>query len=238
MRPRRPVVSRSVKARAATTSDVQAAAVTLAGAFAADPVWGWAFPEPAQLEVWWRFWIQGALPAGLGADDRRTRSAVAVWIPPGGYECRAGRRSAHRAAAAGAHRRSRAAWCSRRSSASTRTTPHEIPHYYLSLLGTAPAHRGHGIGMALLADSLARIDEQHAPAYLESSNPVNLAALRGGRLRAAGRVQLPDGRTVITTMWRDPAECRCRVRSDAGLLEIERASSSVGDRRRRRWLRC
>ena len=59
------VTSIAWEARAATTtSDVTAVSTTLAGAFATDPVWGWAFPEPAQLEVWWRFWVQCAL-AGL-----------------------------------------------------------------------------------------------------------------------------------------------------------------------------
>ena len=43
--------------------------------------------------------------------------------------------------------------------------PHTAPHYYLSLLGTADAHRGRGIGMALLGENLERIDVQHAPVH-------------------------------------------------------------------------
>ena len=51
--------------------------------------------------------------------------------------------------------------------------PREEPHYYLSLLGTHPAHAGRGLGIALLAENLARIDGERMPAYLESSNPGN-----------------------------------------------------------------
>ena len=36
-----------------------------------------------------------------------------------------------------------------------RSHPRERPHYYLSLLGTANAHRGKGTGMQLLRDNLA-----------------------------------------------------------------------------------
>lgn len=47
------------------------------------------------------------------------------------------------------------------------------PHFCLTLLGAHDAHRDRGLGMGLLAESLARIDALGAPAYLESSNPAN-----------------------------------------------------------------
>jgi GNAT superfamily N-acetyltransferase len=50
--------------------------------------------------------------------------------------------------------------------------PRHEPHYYLSLLGTHPAHTGRGLGMGL-ARILQHIDEEGLPAYLESSNPAN-----------------------------------------------------------------
>lgn len=178
--------------------------MTLAGAFANDPVWGWAFSETVQLEVWWRFWIQGALPHGWvrmanGAD------AVAVWIPPGVSECTP-EDEAHIEPMLRALIGDRATLVLETLERFDAHHPQDVPHYYLSLLGTAPGHRGHGIGMALLADSLARIDEQHAPAYLESSNPVNLARYEAVGFVPQGEFELPDGYTVITTMWRDPRD--------------------------------
>lgn len=52
--------------------------------------------------------------------------------------------------------------------------PRETPHYYLSLLGTDPARRGHGYGLSLLAANLRLVDAAGAPAYLETSNPANV----------------------------------------------------------------
>jgi GNAT superfamily N-acetyltransferase len=49
----------------------------------------------------------------------------------------------------------------------------EEPHWYLPLIGVDPARQGRGIGSALLRASLARVDREGLPAYLESSNPAN-----------------------------------------------------------------
>jgi GNAT superfamily N-acetyltransferase len=75
------------------------------------------------------------------------------------------------------------------------------PCYYLSLLGVHDDHRGRGIGMALLADSLARIDALGAPAYLESSNPANLARYGSVGFVPRDEITIATGH-VVTTMWR------------------------------------
>jgi ribosomal protein S18 acetylase RimI-like enzyme len=51
--------------------------------------------------------------------------------------------------------------------------PHE-PHWYLPLIGVDPRHQRRGHGSALLQHALAQCDRDHAPAYLESSNPANV----------------------------------------------------------------
>ena len=81
--------------------------------------------------------------------------------------------------------------------------PRADQHFYLSLLGTQDAHRGRGLGMALLRENLARIDDRRMPAYLESSNPAN-----NHRYESVGFVQIvafqaPDEGPVVTGMWRD-----------------------------------
>ena len=98
--------------------------------------------------------------------------AAAVWIPPGGTEIadedeerlgplleqllgsRAGQAMESLARFDAAH-------------------PHDVPHSTSSLLGTHPSSAGRGLGMVLLAESLARIDRERMPAYLASSNPAN-----------------------------------------------------------------
>ena len=80
--------------------------------------------------------------------------------------------------------------------------PRDEPHYYLSLLGTHPDHRGKGIGMALLEHDLALIDADGFPAYLESSNPANNHRYAGVGFEEVGEFSYPGGDPLVTTMWR------------------------------------
>jgi GNAT superfamily N-acetyltransferase len=188
--------------RVATPRDVQAVTVTVADAFASDPVWGWAFPEPVQLEVWWRFWVAQAVPQGW-VRMAESADAVAVWVPPGGYEV-APENETHVETLVKALIPDRSALVLETLDRFEANHPHESPHFYLSLLATAPAQRGHGLGMALLAENLARIDEQHAAAYLESTNPVNLERYESVGFMPRGQFSLPAGNSIVTTMWRPP----------------------------------
>ena len=54
----------------------------------------------------------------------------------------------------------------------------EEPHWHLAFIGVDPAHQGRGLGAALLAHTLERIDQQHLHAYLESSNRANISLYR------------------------------------------------------------
>jgi ribosomal protein S18 acetylase RimI-like enzyme len=60
------------------------------------------------------------------------------------------------------------------------------PHWYLPLIGVDPAHRGKGLGGALLRHALAICDRDGALAYLESTNPRNISLYeRHGFVRIA-----------------------------------------------------
>jgi len=78
----------------------------------------------------------------------------------------------------------------------------EEPHYYLSLWGTHRDHAGRGLGTALIHDNLARIDAERMPAYLESTNPVNLARYEALGFHQTDEFGPVGGGPVITTMWR------------------------------------
>jgi len=188
-----------MKVRTATADDLQAISVTLAGAFERDPVWSWAFPHRDQLEVWWRFWVAAAIPQGevLLTDDAE---AVAVWLPPGGYEV-APEDEPHIEPLLRALIGDRAPLVAEVLASFEANHP-DGSYAYLTLLGTAPGHRGRGVGMALLAESLARIDARHEPAYLESSNPVNISRYESVGFVPIGAFELPEGQGTVTTMWR------------------------------------
>jgi GNAT superfamily N-acetyltransferase len=189
--------------RIAGPADLEAVTEIITLAFADDPVWGAAFPARRGAQDRrdiWRCYLEAAVRfpwTWLSAED----AATSVWIPPGEEEL-----TAEHEAAFGAILRERLgagadaveALFARFDAAH----PSHESHYYLSLLGTHPDHRGAGHGMRLLADNLARIDATGMPAYLESTNPANDA--RYGRLgfEPIGSFEGYGPGSVITTMWR------------------------------------
>jgi GNAT superfamily N-acetyltransferase len=181
-------------------ADLEQAVDTIAVAFYNDPTWSWAFPDAALRRRWWLFCIENALryPWTFKIEGYE---AVSVWIPPSGGEFspEAERRIPGVLSELVGDRADAVTELLQRFEVSH---PRTEPHYYLSLLGTHVAHRGLGLGMALLRENLARIDREGMPAYLESSNPAN-----DHRYEAAGFVPIvtfnaPGGGPRVTGMWR------------------------------------
>ena len=196
-----------MQARVATAEDTNEIARTLAGAFFLDPVWGWAFDDPAhrmaQHEAWFRLLIHSALPYQWVWTTPRYE-AGAVWVPPGCPELNEADEATLKAMleeSLGA----RAALVFEVFDRFEGAHPHTPDHYYLSLLGTQTEHRGAGIGMDLLRENLAHLDALGMPAYLESTNPANLRRYEGVGFTACGTFDLPDGGPTVTTMWREPS---------------------------------
>ena len=75
------------------------------------------------------------------------------------------------------------------------------PHWYLPMIGVDPAQQGRGIGSALLRHGLAKCDEDHLPAYLESSRPANVPLSERNGFQVLGQVG-GDSFPVITPMLR------------------------------------
>ena len=188
-------------ARIATGLDLDGVSTTLWAAFHGDPLWSWAFPDRDDLKVWWRFLINSALrypwvwiTSGC--------AAASVWIPPGASELTEQEEARVEPMLEDllGTRSGEAIELLERFDASH---PRGEPHYYLSLLGTHPDHRGRGLGMGLLAENLARIDEEGMAAYLESSNPDNVARYESVGFRRVGEFSTPDGSHTVATMWRE-----------------------------------
>ena len=79
----------------------------------------------------------------------------------------------------------------------------EEPHWYLGVVGSDPSVRGKGFGQVLMRSRLDRVDAEHAPAYLESTNVRNVPLYERHGFRATGEIDLPDGPKLIA-MWREP----------------------------------
>jgi len=191
--------------RLATPFDTDRVTETISMAFHDDPVWGWAFDDAGrrrqQYGVWWRFFVQAAL-RNDGVWVTSGCEAATVWIPPGCDEL-----SAEEEARLEPMLRelvgSRTGVFLESFERFEAAHPRNEPHYYLSLFATHDAHRGRGLGAGLLADNLRRIDGEHMPAYLESTNPANLERYERHGFVRHGSFDLPADGPVVTTMWRD-----------------------------------
>jgi len=192
-----------VYARQATSADVDAITAAFATAFFHDPVWGPVFPDESrraeQSAVMWRVYAAAALrypwtfvTPGI--------EAAAIWIPPGGEELTATEeRRLHELMeetvgpeAAASAREIEARFAAAHPAGS---------FFHLTILATHAGHRGKGLGMALLAETLTRIDALGAAAYLESTNPVNNERYQNAGFEPRAEITMPSGR-VVTTMWR------------------------------------
>ncbi len=191
-----------METRVATERDLDLVTEILAAAFSSDPLWGWAFPERESLTAWWRFFVSSALRHSWVwiADEG---AAASVWIPPGGAELTdedEQRVEPMLRELIGGRTPEVLELLDRFE----RAHPHRVPHYYLSLLGTHPDHRGKGLGMALLAEGLTRIDSEEMPAYLESSNSANDHRYERLGFSRVGGFTRPDDGASVSTMWREP----------------------------------
>jgi ribosomal protein S18 acetylase RimI-like enzyme len=193
-----------VTARRATPADIDEVTSIVTQAFANDPLWSRAVARPdwqtGHYADFWRLFVEGALryPETWITDEG---GATSIWIPPDGTEM-------------SAEQEDRLDELVAENLGSTADDFHELmarfdaahprkePHYYLSLLGTHPEHRGRGIGMWLLAHDLAIIDAEHRPAYLESSNPANNDRYQSLGFEPHGEFSYPGDGPVVTTMWR------------------------------------
>lgn len=189
-----------VSPRRATQADIELVASIIELAFANDPLWSRALTplSVAQRRPFWRLFVDGTLryPWTWLLDS----GATSLWIPPGGTEMsfEQEERMSELASSLGPEEDNFHELLRRFDAAH----PRREPHYYLSLLGTHPDHRGQGLGMRLLAHDLALIDEEHGAAYLESSNPANNGRYASVGFEWLGELSYPGNGPVVTTMWR------------------------------------
>jgi GNAT superfamily N-acetyltransferase len=192
--------------RKASRDDVPQLADVLARAFHEDPVFRWLFPRERRRHGHSRSYFRDRARILLRQDEVYTvdgAAGAAMWARPGEWRDptfaalwslaklapRIGRRSLK--ALSGLHE-------------VEARHPH-APHWYLAVLGVEPIWQGRGVGARLLAATLARLDAEGVPAYLETSKQSNVAWY--GRRRFATRVETSPARRgpPIWTMWREPS---------------------------------
>jgi ribosomal protein S18 acetylase RimI-like enzyme len=162
--------------RIVRAGDVQRAVSVQVTAFSADPIMRWMWPEPRAYLRHFPDLVHGFGGAAFAHGAAHVTDAFlggTLWLPPGvAPDEEALERLIDETIAEPA--KSEVSSILEQMSAAH---PKE-PHWHLAFIGVDPAHQGKGIGAALLQHTLARVDEQHLHAYLESSNPANVSLYR------------------------------------------------------------
>jgi ribosomal protein S18 acetylase RimI-like enzyme len=193
--------------RRATQGDVARIARLFTMAFAADPVFDWLTRTGAKRDTaLHRFftWIleRRTVPYGetwITGDGL----AAATWIPP--YAAQSPSRLADdfrllpvMLRLTGMSRLSRGA-----SMAAAMEHAHpDLPYFYLAFIAVAPRVQGKGRGSALLRQTLQRADAANAHAYLENSNPRNLALYERAGFSVIHEIKARPDAPPVYAMWR------------------------------------
>jgi ribosomal protein S18 acetylase RimI-like enzyme len=191
--------------RPATRADFPYLANVLMRAFATDPFHLWLFPdESIRRESQLRLFAQ-VLPiyerygVVYTTDDR---SGAALWDPPrdGGPSLKElGAFVVHVLPVFGL----RALRIAQGMAPMAAMHPKE-PHWYLSILGTDPAHQRSGVGAALLRPVLERCDKEGTAAYLEASRIENVPYYERFGFEVVAPLAMPAGGPVVYRMKRAP----------------------------------
>lgn len=193
--------------RRARYRDAPRMARLFAAAFARDPVFDWLTRDGAsRTPALQRFfhWILEDHTLGHGecwvSEDG---FAAAAWVPPhaGGAARRLGEDLRILPAVLRLTGFSKLPRSAALAAALDKKPPAE-PHFHLAFLGVSPRAQGKGLGSSLLAQTLARVDELRANAYLENSNPRNLPLYERAGFSVTDEIKARNDAPPVFAMWR------------------------------------
>ncbi len=196
----------SVAVRPATTDDSEALRGVMARAFSNDPCMAWIFPDDetrlAKLEVLFGLALDRVflpLAAGYTTDDL---GGCALWAPPTKWKVPdevSEEMAPVMAEAFGGDDLGRLLTF---FGLSEHHHPHE-DHWYLGVLAADLDRQGQGIGSACMRPVLERVDLDHTPAYLESSNEKNVPLYERQGFQVTKVLDLPESGPPLFLMWRE-----------------------------------
>lgn len=197
----------TIEARPGRKADIRELARVLGRAFQDDPVSSWMLPDAtarsARLPRLFATLTRHHHLGGGGVEvacDGAAIGAAALWDPPNRW------RQSPRAQLAMTPALLRAfglrlAVARGAMELMQREHPEE-PHWYLAVIGSDTTVRGRGFGQALMRSRLDRVDADHTPAYLESSNPDNVPYYERFGFTVTKEIALPDNGPTLWAMWR------------------------------------
>jgi GNAT superfamily N-acetyltransferase len=176
-----------------TESNVADAVAVEVLAFNTDPMTRWLYPEPHQYLTYFPQFVR--LFGGKAFEHDTAyyiqHIGAALWLPPGiAPDAEAFRDHIQQSVAA--HKQADLFAVLEQMG---HYHPHE-PHWYLALIGVEPSHQGKGYGTALVQKILQECDRAGTPAYLESSNPINVPFYEQFGFESIGTIQAGTSPTM------------------------------------------
>ena len=190
--------------RVGDVSDIEAMVATLSESFARDPMLNWVIPHPQLYPYYFHLLLaEVCLPRGMIHVDREV-GAVALWLPPEERFQMAPRLSLLKLAVKlFLHDGPRSLWRLRQQGRIFANYLPSEPHYYLQFLGCRTEQQGQGIGSALIAHGTGICDDRGMPAYLESSNRLNVPLYERHGFEVIAERTIGNGGPTVWFMWRD-----------------------------------
>jgi ribosomal protein S18 acetylase RimI-like enzyme len=183
----------------------ETAFATIVLAFVTDPATRWSWPNPddylRNMPLLARAF--GGKSFGLGTAHGIDRFAgVALWLPPGVPPDEEALGTLIERTAPASIQQDAAGVFEQMASFHPRE-----PHWYLPLIGVDPARQGQHLGDKLMTHALTQCDADQLPAYLESSNPLNLSFYQRHGFEPLGKIQIGSSPTIVP-MLRKPKSRR------------------------------
>jgi GNAT superfamily N-acetyltransferase len=179
-------------------TEVDHAIATLVLAFGTDPVARWMYDGPREYlqHIPRLFRALGTSSFEAGAAQRTSDGlGVALWLPPGVHGDDGPLETVIAESIAGEKQDDVGAVFER-----TEYYRPTEPHWYLSLIGVEALHRNKGYGAAILQHGLRQCDREHRPAYLWSSNPLNISLYERHGFETVGMIQVGSSPSIFPMM--------------------------------------
>jgi len=189
--------------REATDADLETLVDTLSDSFSSDPVLNWVIPEPRLYADFFRLIVRDVyLPRGIIHLDDEGRGA-ALWLPPGEKFEIPPRLSMALMMAKLVMRRGLSPLGRIRDQGELFDRHHpQEPHFYLQFIGCRHRDQGKGVGSALMKHGTRLADEAGLPAYLESSNSLNVPLYERHGFETQAEEDVANGGPRAWFMWR------------------------------------
>lgn len=191
--------------RNADLDDLDTLVGTLSDSFAHDPMFNWVLPKTQLYPFFFHMLVRDVyLPRGIVHIEEQGRAA-ALWLPPEErFEVAPRLGLLQFGLRLVIQDGLRPVWrIHQQGSVFAKHHPLE-PHYYLQFLGCRQSVQGQGIGTELLKRGTRVCDERGVPAYLESSNILNVPLYQRHGFEVRDQEAIGKNGPTAWFMWREP----------------------------------